>query len=783
MKRTLLACLACLLPLVLHAEERPLLIVVDQSFSMQQNDPKRFAVDSVQLALAVLRERKDVAIVGFHQSANDLLTWTAITDHAQRAKLRDLIEKNLTFPGKGTRYVKALERAHALLEARSAPEGTKVIFFTDGEADDRSADITAIAERFAQRGWIIDSMRLNTSNGKPGPDLANISRLTRGRTIEVTNAATLIDRFVELAASENDYFTLDAAEVKDASSVAVPPGARSLVYLVAKNEAKSERGNLASLACDGAAIGLAGAEAYRYPDAAKAGASQANIEVALINRPRAGTYVAEFAGVPHKVYVSLALDLSIDKLAIPETVNEGDNIVAGVRLLCTDPNQAAYYLSKAVVSVTINDAGGATLLSGRANGSITSAGAVFSLPWQVRLADTADRTVRQPLSVAYQVTLDRWSVAKHDAFTVVPAVKPLPPPVPAAPPPPVATTAAWKQPGLTLATWVGLSAEGQLEATTTGPAGSLSIVADQGFRFPTPLSVPGSSAVPVRFLPVSAGRFRPQLTVQGIAAGTAAPVLPALEGRGYPWNGPEALPITSAGPTGIPEWSPGHPELPAQPFAGATAELRDPAGTVAKLTIDAKGVASLAVPATQAATTFTGTVPLRFGTLPLRQLAVSWAFSPSKPELAWGEISFPSEANAWKTASWATGTQPVKLANGAAGTLSVVFQDLVGPEGERLLAAYDLRGSFNPARVQAGEEGKLEIQVFRGRDVLPGTYTGTYAVTFTADNGVVETYNRPLSVTIPAARLHPRPGRHPGRRRGAHCASGRDPARDARPHG
>ncbi|MCX8039641.1 MAG: VWA domain-containing protein [Planctomycetota bacterium] len=715
-------------------EDRPLLLIVDQSASMRSNDPRRFAVDAVQLAIAILRHHKQFAIVGFAHRVNELVPWSAISDNAQRAQLRDGLDRRLTFDGRSTLYVQALNRAAELLLTRRAPPGTRIVFFTDGAPDDSAEDIRVATQPFVSNGWVVDTVRLKAKDDPIGPELASISEATRGRHAEISDAAALIERFIDLAAADNDAFILDGAQ-RDWTAVTVPLGASQLLYVVARNEARRQRGSLTALYRDDQALDLAEQRVYRYPLPGSRQAEQANVEALLLDRPEAGVYRPAFDGVPTRVFVSLSFAWRVNTLPIPAIVDEGQTVRLGVQVAAGSPEEAERLVRSLNTHVKVDMSDGSSLLAAPAVARAVDSQVVCELPWRVRLPDAIDRSRSHPLQVSYRLAIGQWVLHKYDAFSVRPAAQPL------------RATAAWNPASLTLAAWVGGSAEGQLRLAADSPReGRWLLAADRGFSFaPASVAVPGEHTLTVRFAPTSPGAHAPTITLQGAPDGVATP---SLIGHAYPWQGRDSL-VLVPGPTGIPDWSPGAPGLPPQPFAGGDAILRSDSGVQLIARVASDGTATILSDAVTPAGTYSGVMHLRFGTLPPRPLQLTYVHQAATPTFAWSEPAVPSGREAWLPGRWTPIVQEAAFQAGPPGRISVALSDFVGPEDERLTVAYDLRATVQPERILPGQRLHLELAVYRGRKALPGTYRGSYTVTFTGDNGVQESWTVPMTIELP----------------------------------
>jgi hypothetical protein len=768
-----LALLASALPpTTLAASENPLLVIVDQSGSMRTNDPRRYTVDGVQLAVATLRTGKEMEVIGFSDDASVLLPWNSFPTMADRAAARDLLNAKLQFDGAATRYLKALDLGWRELYLKHAPAGTRVIFFTDGNPDDDPAKILDQTAHFAEQGWIIDTVRLVGPGDNTGPTLAAMSTQTRGSHADISDAKQLVEHFIAEANEENDYFLLNLRQWRADVPVVVPPGTERFCLLDVKTGQYRHRGDFTAFSRDSNPVAIDDATAYRYPRADLADAHSTNLDCVELFSPPTGSYTATFDGDPGSVYISLALGARVQLLPIPAAVDEGAVITPGVALVIpgADPAVLADIAKSVTVSATITD-GGAALFTADLPAQIHDGRVIYDQDWPAILPDAADRAHDHYLAVTYHV-IDQatYHLDKHDAFTVHPHAggpPPKPQAKPEAKPEPKAT---WGQPTVNLGPcWNDQGAGGTLPVTTSGPAGSLTFPGGDGFTFPSPLATPGTTSLPYAFKHPQGGRHH------GAFAATETPAVttPDLSIDNYPWAGRDALALTGPGPTGIPDFSPGADGLAAQPLQPFTVTLASPAGATVAVAVDAAGVATLS-PALDnlPPAVFTGTTGLAFGNLPVRQLALTLRRDRPATVMKWGEGKLqadekldPSEtrmeggdgpirikeprAGVWKPAGWLEAQVPMALASGMAGTWKVVLGDLTGPEGETLTAAYDVRAVIDQPHLAAGDATTLHVRVIRPRKMPPGDYSGQATIVFTPDQGDPERFQRPVVVTLP----------------------------------
>jgi hypothetical protein len=730
------------------AAERPLVLVIDQSASMQDNDPRRYAVDAAQLAVATLRPEKSLMIVGFAREAKVLIPWTSFATPGARIAVRDQLA-DLKFTGTATRYSPPLKLVAGQLGGVAAAAGSRTFFLTDGNPDDSSNDIAAQSRVFASQGWIVEAMRLNKENGKSKPDLLNIATETRGSHIEVTDAAKLVDHFVALTNAENDFFDLDVSEWTNARQVAVPDGAERLTWIVAKNLDSRNRGILTDLACDGVPVNLDAPEHYRVPAQRDADASRANVEVAVVNNPKPGTYTCDFKGMPAKVYVSLSFAVRVEVLPTPPEVFEGTVIRPGLAIIHSGSAGAQRMASSARVEATFTDTiDGSVLYQGQLPMAGDAGGAVsYTRDWPAVLTANANRAIKHPVECSYTVRVGPYRLGKRGSFIIDPSQR-------AEPPPPAQLTATVAAAAAPLPpTWTGMEVAGAFTVTTSGvdDSGSLTFSGRPPFAYPEPVAIPAAQTpVAVRFRAGEPGRYTDRPAAAHPRA--KAPITgPELIGFAYGFSGREELAITGSGPTPIATWVVKRDDMPAQALRPLAVRLTDAAGRTAEVAIAADGAATVTgLPAARTASSYSGTAELRYGDLPPRRLALRLDDTPPRNQfsLAGNGLAITPGA-AWTPGTWTEAPQELNLDSGSPGRVEVALSDLTGPEGEVLTASRDLRAVIAAERVAPGSPARFTIRIYRGRDALPGTYKGTATITYHGDNGQDERFTRDVSVTIP----------------------------------
>jgi hypothetical protein len=721
--------------------EKPVLIIVDRSMSMRDNDQHNYSSDCAHLAVATLREGKPMALVGFASDAKTFLPWTELGGHTDRRDVRDnTIGRGLRYLGGSTNYVGAMEQAYNELTRRQAPAGSRVLFFTDGAPSNKPLEIEKAAGAFQQQGWVVDGLALTVGQDEMTEDLRRITEVTGGSYTEVSRAEDLVERFNALAASENDYFTLSVDRIDQNTPVQVLPGTKRLIWISVRDDAGA--GAFIGLQKDGAGYSLAeNINMYRYPEDF---GDESNLQIINLSDPEPGTYTATYRGTPRSIYVNLSLPMFVDPLALPDRVREYDVITPGVRVVLhgRDNSVAEALKTAANVQAVITDS-----LTGTELARLTlpptddPEGLRYSAPWTVLWPTGIPKDTPRQYQVAYQIALsDQWTLRKQDAFLVDPVTGP----------PPASLTPAAEELNLP-PSWTGERAEGQLPASGISISDPATVTLPMAAGFDVQLT--GNSPdyrLQVGHRAAEPGYYQTMLgenASQGQDGELRMPLIPVRHDV-YRYTGQRELVLREQGKTPVTEWIEATPDSAEQPFAGAEIPLTASDGSNAVLVLRPDGSATVQADAALKPGMLQGQGELRYGQLPPKALQVRMDYAPPAAGFSWPEqvaMETPAAAR-----SWSEQQLPLRQEAGLPGAVSVSASDFVSDNGDVLLADYDLRLSVEPSHSKPGTELDVTISAFHGADLLPGTYTGTISVEHVADNGMKTTSKQAASIVVPA---------------------------------
>ncbi len=744
---SLICCSVVINPTSLSATESegPVLLIVDRSLSMRDNDKRNFCIDCVQLALATVRHGRALNVVGFSNTAKSLLPWRDITDLDERCMVRDQdVGDTLPYMKGGTSYRAALSLAFKELNRISAAPGTRIIFFTDGETRDSASDVIAEAKRFQARGWIVDGLNLHTGVEHTRHDLKEICSLTGGNYIEVRQAEDLVSRFNQLSTRENDYFSLEVDEILPDSVITVPPSAESLIWITAKQE--NGNGGFTSLECDGKALDLNARQNYTYPSRLD---RPSNLQLLNIQRPESGNYRAYYNGDPRSVFVSISLGIVASPIPVPALVKEYETIQLGLRVLPLEEDNALLdeLAKRSTVTAIIHDEHGnfvsKTPLSVEKKGSALIYSAPYSVKWPS--IDPKDHVGTHTIDYDFAVD-DKWHLHKFDTFKVEPQDKRPSP------------TMSWNPDAVSLPpTWTNVETSGIVPFMAGGylpPKTTLSLPVSDGFRFSSPVPMTTEkNGVKVSFQSATAGRF--QTTVTGkISVDGREDEAPSLSVSAdvYQWKGQSEIALSSAAGVSFANWIGVPAGLPEQPLQAVDIELSDSAGQKGIMHIRADGTVALDIPVTARSGLLQGKTQLQYGALPAKPLSIRCNYTPPQLDLSWQTPDtvhrLPSAASEWVSVP----DQQVIQQTGLPGTVRLEVSDFTGPGGDILSADYDIRASLSPEQMGPGTSANVKLHIFRGEDISSGTYSGTVKMIHTAENGSEGVVELPMSITLEGAK-------------------------------
>lgn len=323
---------ACVAPRPLadgvDASGRRLVLVLDRSTSMRDNDPDGAARTGVDLALALVGARDNVAVVSFAEDADVVVPLRPAGGTASRSAMRSALDG---LERQGVSDVgRALDTAREVLEAGDAPRGSSVVFLTDGVpyrqargrrlADGPSTD--EAVQALAARGYKIFAIALG--RGASTPFLSRLVASTGGAVIVARDAGELVTAFESVAVEALGYLRAERA-----ASLTVLPHTKRVAFLGRWEGA----GSVGAVARDGAAV--PDAELVRTPSS-----GSGPFGVALLEAPEPGTWTAELALARETVQL-VEPGFSIDFLAgTPAAVPGGGEVPVTIGL-SGDPDLVA----------------------------------------------------------------------------------------------------------------------------------------------------------------------------------------------------------------------------------------------------------------------------------------------------------------------------------------------------------------------------------------------------------------------------------------------------------
>lgn len=307
-------------PLVdgVDAGGRRLVVVLDRSTSMRDNDPDDAARAGVGLTLALAGARDNVAVVTFATAPEVVVPLRPAGGAAARAAARaalDGLERN------GVSDVgRALERAREVLEAGAAPRGSPIVFLTDGvpyrqprgRRLQSGPDVDAAVAAIAARGYRIFAIALG--RGASTPFLNRLVASTGGAIVVARDAGELPAAFETVAVEALGYLRAERGD-----ALTVLPHARRLAFVGRWERA----GEVGALTRDGEPVDEGAL--VRTPAAGP-------LSVALVEAPAPGAWRADLAGARDTVLL-LEPGFSIDLLPLPPVVASGGALPVTVALI------------------------------------------------------------------------------------------------------------------------------------------------------------------------------------------------------------------------------------------------------------------------------------------------------------------------------------------------------------------------------------------------------------------------------------------------------------------
>jgi hypothetical protein len=680
---------------------RRLVLLLDRSTSMRDNDPQDAARSGADLAVALAGARDNVALVTFAETADVRVPLRPAGGTAARQALRqalDGVEREGVSDVAG-----ALVRAREVLEAGDAPPGSSIVFLTDGvpyrqvRGRRLRSDVTvdeAVAA-IAARRWRLFVIALGTEASTPF--VGRLVASTGGAVVVAREPQDLVGAFEQVAVEALGYLRAE----RDAASIDVVPGTRRVAFVGRWDG----RAALGAVTHDGAPA---------PEDAVIRGAVAGDhVAVALLDGPAPGAWAAELPGARDRgllVEAGLVLDL---RPGTPDAVPAGGEVPVAADL-GGDPALVARARERLTLRARLERDGDA---SGAWTAFTPEAPARLTAP--AVAADTVARLV-----VEAEVTLGEkgYTLRRTRAITVQAAAGATPPPEVAPASPPATLDLAVRPSTFERVEWAGdpldpvrLAVRGDPARAVHVRCGAATLDLAAGATGVLVVPCPEDGALTVRAEAEGASpwsstlrgtvrRYRlapAAVTLPETPAGVAAAPLPVA---------PTLAPVGSAAcsPVPIVLRGPGGAEVPVEQTVeglvarpGADAPAGDYAGALVVIVDDPRGLRSREVPVT---------------------LKVLPAVRPPDPVVvkgAWGWVSRPVEV-AWPSADDVAVTiAPGPLAGDDATIdpdLDIRVVPLDGWSGERL----------------GHEPRRFALQVFLSSDLPAGAYRGAVSVSTSA---------------------------------------------------
>ena len=237
---------------------KTMVVVIDISGSMNQNDPDRASVEGMMVIAGLAEEGDNIGVVAFSSDARIVAPIRTIrTPDDRRALCAEVTQ--IRREG-STNFVAGLARAREMLEDVNAPAGSTVLFMTDGQPNVGGGDddIRAQAKALRDRNWkcscigyagVLDEARSTV--------LPEIAARTAGGYYQAKTPRDLLQDYVKITGELQDI--LVAPEIRP---VRLFPGTSRLLYVVLKGQASTR---LTQVTREGQPIPLEGPQTFHYP--------------------------------------------------------------------------------------------------------------------------------------------------------------------------------------------------------------------------------------------------------------------------------------------------------------------------------------------------------------------------------------------------------------------------------------------------------------------------------------------------------------------------------------
>lgn len=275
---------------------RTLILVVDTSGSMDDNDPHGLCRDACQIIAGMAEEGDNIGVVCFDSGARVAVPLQRVTD-TNRSQIHELIELGFSRTGQKTDFAAGLELANEMraymagVEAQlvgSAEAGAHLILFmSDGEHNvpTRSSYddvVVPVLSPFEGGEWPVHAVCFSrSSRGNGRRDLQDMAERTAGAFFLAQDAGVLFERFQELARS---FWGL--MSIRDVPSAALLADVATLHCLGQRDRRKPSIGELSRNGTP-----LDSDIVRKYPDGTSG--RRSSFDLWSVDAPEPGVYTAE----------------------------------------------------------------------------------------------------------------------------------------------------------------------------------------------------------------------------------------------------------------------------------------------------------------------------------------------------------------------------------------------------------------------------------------------------------------------------------------------------------
>ncbi len=198
-----------------------LLLVIDRSSSMKENNRLNLAKDAAKASVNMLEDEDYIGIITFDEDPEATITNNGLFSMSRKDTVLDRIDKIEL--GYGTHYTKALTKANDLFTGFNETDLKHIIFLSDGDPQrDNEADYLRIIETMAKSDITLSTIALGASVSTETAE--KMATVGKGRFYAVTNETRLREAMVEetkAASSQYENEKQTTLEIKSFTSAAV----------------------------------------------------------------------------------------------------------------------------------------------------------------------------------------------------------------------------------------------------------------------------------------------------------------------------------------------------------------------------------------------------------------------------------------------------------------------------------------------------------------------------------------------------------------------------------